>query len=289
MFNFVIYLIILSYYFLPNIILILAILGIVFIILRRLPEAAVLEDQSSKPPTAQEKLLTKGLPAITISKIKTFLKFWGKKIWNFALEAKDLKPSALAGYKIKKIFGNRFAKPEAKTSAPASTQEVKDEQYLLNIIKRDPKNHANYDALAKFYLDRENLEDARDIYQYLTQHEAANPDYHAMLAYCYYRLRDFPKTAESYQKSLALDSSQPNRYYNLGLALEAQEKNQEAVEAINQAINLEPGNLKYHLGLSSAFEKLGQTALAIEALQKAKQLDPFSEIVAKRLEKIKMP
>jgi cytochrome c-type biogenesis protein CcmH/NrfG len=279
----------LSYQILPNIILILAILGIVLIILRRLPEAADLESKDQATQSAHEKLITKGLPAMAISKIRMFLKFWGKKIWNFALEAKDLKPTAVAGYRIKKIFGDRFGKNEPKMSAPASTQEVKNEQYLLSIIKHDPKNPANYDALGKYYLDKGGVEDALDIYRYLAQYEAQSADYHARLAYCQYRLKNFSAAAESYRNSLALDSAQPNRYYNLGLALEAQGKNQEAADAINQALGLEPNNLKYYLGLSLAYEKLGDKSKAAVVLEQARQIDPQSEAVSQRLEKIKMP
>lgn len=278
-----------SYQILPNIIFIFAILGILILILRRLPEAASLDRQTPKEQPLEQKLLTKGLPAVAISKIKSFLGFWGKKIWNFALEAKDLKHTAFASYKIKQLFNSRLYQPSGKALAPAPGSEVKNEQDFLDIIKNDPKNLANYDALGKFYLDEENLQDACDIYQYLTRHEAGNADYHARLAFCYYRLKDYGKTAEHYEKSVALDSSQPHRYYNLGLALGALEKNQAAVESINKALILEPGNPKFYIGLSSAYEKLGEKALAKTALQKAKQLDPFNETAAKKLEKLKLP
>jgi len=265
----------------------LAILGIAVIILRHLPEAAELAGQSAEQPAADIRLMMKGMPAVAISNVKSFLLIWIKKIWNFALEAKDLKPSAAASYKIKKILGNRmpFAKPAI--SAPVSTDEVKNEKYFLNIIKNNPKNLANYDALGRFYIEQGNTADACDIYEYLVLHDGANADFHARLAFCWYQKKDFGKTAQHYQKSVGLDSSQPNRYYNLGLVLELLGRHGEAATALEQAIALEPQNPKYYLSLCNAYLKLGINDKAINALQKAHSLDPADQNIVNKIDKVK--
>ena len=88
-----------SYQIIPNIIFISAILAIILIILRRLPEAANKEKEltiTEKLPL-EERLINKGVPVITISKIKVKLQFWIKKTWQFILEAKDLRPTATTG------------------------------------------------------------------------------------------------------------------------------------------------------------------------------------------------
>lgn len=270
----------------PNILFILAILGIVLIILRHLPEAAALDQHPPKESPVEEKLQTKGIPALAISKVQEILKLWISKIWNFILEAKDLRPAAATSYKIKKIFGNRFAPMKHPVSVPASTQEIKNESYLLNIIKKEPKNRANYDALGKFYLENNQLEDAKDIYRYLVKHEPGNPDYHGRLGYCYYQLKDFARAAEHYKQSLGLDSSQPNRYYNLGLSLDALSQFSEAVESFQKAIALEQENSKYYISLSNTYSKMGNNPQAKEQLLKAKELDPNNPIIDKKLEKV---
>ncbi len=276
-----------SYQILPNIIFILAILGILVIILRRLPEAAVQAGKTENSQAAALKLQDKGLPTRAISKVRTLLKLWAKKIWRFALEAKDLKPHALAGYRIRKMFGPRYLEQKPALTAAASTEEVKSEQYFLNIIKRDPKNLASYDNLGKYYLETGATQDALDIYDYLTQHDAANADYQARLAYCYYQLKDFDKTAEHYQKSLALDSSQPNRYYNLGLVLEALGQSEEALLNISRAIALEPQSARYYLSFGNICLKLGKNDEAMNALQKAHELEPQNGRVAEKLERLR--
>ncbi len=232
-----------SYYLLPNIIFIFAVLGVVFIILRHLPEAAEKLKNANQEPAADKRLLEMGLPAQAISKIRVNLSFGLKKAWHFVLEAKDLRPQAITGYKMKRLFSKQPI--QVQSSKPIVIHEVKNEKYYLDLIKLQPKNLSHYDGLGKFYLEQDNLEDGRDIYLYLANHEPSNPDYQARLAYCYYKTKNFKKSAEHYKKSLALDSTQPNRYYNLSLALKSAGSRKEASTAIHKALELEPENLKF--------------------------------------------
>ncbi len=248
-----------SYNILPNIIFLISILGILLIILGRLPEAAEQQETAGREPSAEAKLQKKGLPTLAASKIRVTAALITKKVWNFILEAKDLKPHAAAGYRIKKIFGGKLpALPGFKKSSgfsPVANIEIRDESYYLEIIKLQPRNLANYDALGKFYLDRESISDAKDIYLYAVNHEPANPDYQARLAYCYYSDKQFGKAAEHYQKSLALDSTQPKRYYNLSLSLEAAGDGEGALKALRQALELQPKNPKFLHSLQQMQEK----------------------------------
>ncbi len=267
---------VLSYQFLPNIIFILAVVGIILIILRRLPAAINPEPNNVSADSFDQKLADKGLPTLNISKIKTSLKLWWKKFWNFVLEAKDLKPSAKAGYQIKKFF-KKTHKTARQASAPqeiaAETRtQIKDENGFLEAIKKEPKNLKLYDDLGKFYLAQKNYPEAKDIYLYLTHHEAGNSDYHAKLALCFYQTGIYDQAVKNYETSLSLDSTQPNRYYNLGLCFGALEKWDEAVLAFEKAIDLEGKNAKFYLGLSNAYAKLGQAKKAKQATLKAEKL-----------------
>ncbi len=274
-----------SYQIIPNTIFILSVLGILLMILRHLPEAVISDSKEVQEPSADKKLLAKGLPAEALSKIKTNVTFWVKKTWIFILEAKDLKPHAAAGYRMKKIFNRSIPSFKKPIPAPITTHEVKNEQYFLDMIKLQPKNFENYDLLGRFYLEQNNLGDARDIYQYLANHQPANPDYQARLAYCFYQTKQFNRAAEHYQKSLGLDSTQPNRYYNLGLSLEAGGKLPEAVKNFEHAISLEPKNSKYYLSLSNSYAKMGDTQKAKELLHEAQIFDPENELIKSKLTK----
>jgi tetratricopeptide (TPR) repeat protein len=267
------------YQILPNIIFIFSILGILLIILRRLPEASSQVEEASKRPAADQVLVAKGLPAEAFSKLESSFKFWIKKIWHFMLEAKDMRPHATSGYKMKKIFGGKqpviFKKSYPK---PITTHEVRNEQYYLDMIKLQPKNLTNFDSLGKFYLEQDSLQDALDIYLYLTNHESYNPEYHARLAFCYYKTKQYEKAAGEYYKSIELDSTQPNRYYNLGLSLEAMGDLAGALKNFQSALQLENSNSKYHLGLSNVYARLGQHQKAMESRNKAKELEVKAQL-----------
>ena len=114
-----------------------------------------------------------------------------------------------------------------------------------------------------------------------------HPDYHARLAYCYYQMKNYHKAAESYKASLALDSTQPNRYYNLGLVLELLGRHGEAAQALEQAIALEPQNPKYYLSLCNVYLKLGDNDKSLNALQKAHSLDPADQNIVNKIDKVK--
>lgn len=273
-----------SYQILPNIIFIFSILGILLIILRRLPEAGAHMEEAADEAEAHEVLQDKGLPAQAISKIKVAVTFAVKKTWNFILEAKDLKPHAAAGYKMKKLFTSLPGFKKEGIHGVLSAQ-AKDEQYYLDQIKLEPKNLTLYDALGKFYLEAQNFEDAKDIYQYLANHQPASPDFQARLAYCFYQTKNFEKAAEHYQKSLSLDSTQPNRYYNLGLSLQNAGRTAESIEPFEHALALEPA-AKFYISLSSAYEKLGNTDKAKATLVMAQKLDPENESMRAKLEKL---
>ena len=233
----------LSYQILPNITFLLSVFGILLIVLRHLPEAASSQQQEQPQLTADKKLLQKGLPAQAISRLRFALSFATGKLWNFILEAKDLKPHAAVGYQMKKIFGGKLPTFTKQASPPVSV--VRDESYLLEIIRLQPKNLKNYDNLGKYYLEQGNTSDAKDIYQYLVNHQPTNSEYQARLGYCFYFLKNFPKAVEHYQKSTNLDNTQPNRYYNLSLSLDASGKKREALMAVKKALDLEPQNEKF--------------------------------------------
>lgn len=268
-----------SYQLIPNLIFVLAVLGLIIIVIKNLPKENKKELQEPKPQSVEQKLEDRGLPTVNISKVKSKAKLWSKKSWDFILEAKDLKQTAKAGYTVKKIF----QKPPQKTKG--SPNQILEKQ-ILEKIKQDPKNLANYNELGKLYLKKKNFQDATDIYEYLIKHDPGQAEYHAKLGFCKYNLKDFYDSTKHYRASIELDSTQPNRYYNLGLSLEAQGKLADAALAAQKAISMENSNLKFYLGLSSIQEKMGKTQKAKATLEIAQRLEPSNPLVLEKLDKL---
>ncbi len=286
---------------LPNIVFIFAMLGIVIIILRHLPEAVKAEQAQV---SVEQKLTEKGLPARAVSSARATLKLWLRKLWNFVLEAKDLRPHSVAGYKIRKIFGSQHAPTQSLSQVPAAshpiqtatesthkqfaaaTQPKPSEQDHLEAIKQDPKNLYNYFLLAKFYADSSSFQDAVDVLEYLTKHDPTNAEYYAKLAACQYKLGRFAEASSHYKTSIGLDSTQPNRYYNLGVSLEAEGKFEEAAATLEQAIKMEPKNNRFYISLSNVYLAVGNKDAAKEVLLKAKNNDPIDNTVLEKLKNL---
>ncbi len=216
-------------------------------VLRRLPEANLLGGKEKEQP-AHEKLTKKGLPAESFSKIRHHVVFWVKKIWRFILEAKEITPSGSAVLKVKRLFAARSRPAEI----PHLAEEPRDipqipvsEDDLLELIKKEPKNLKLYDDLGKYYLHHGNFADARDIYLYLTSHASGMPEYWSNLGFVSFKTQNYSEAAEAYKKSVALDSNQPNRYYNLAQTYKALDQKEDARAALSKALEIDPQNFKF--------------------------------------------
>ncbi len=241
-----------GYQFLPVIIFFLAIFGLILLVLKKLPEAnqKLEQDQTLQPTHAHINLSSKGLPTLKFSKVKYHFLFFTKKIWRYALEAKEMVPTGKAVIQVKKLF---LAKPKTPNLTPANPGIEAEEEAINHkqetdyfaLIKQDPKNLDNYDALGKYYLSTDKFADAKDIYLYLTAHNSAHADYWARLGFTCFKLKDYHLSTDSYRKSIALDSGRLNRYYNLAQGLRALGETEEANTVISTALEMDPQNQKF--------------------------------------------
>ena len=75
------------------------------------------------------------------------------------------------------------------------------------------------------------------------------------------------KSAEAYKKTVKLDPSHPNRFYNLALALQGEKHWTQAVEALDSALELDPKNKKY-ADLRFELESKSKTKVPVENISK---------------------
>lgn len=89
-----------------------------------------------------------------------------------------------------------------------------------------------------------------------------DPPAHNKLAICYTELGQLDKAVEEYHRVIQLKPNDPGGYYNLGLAYYTMERYAEAIEQLNDALNLEMklgknyGETYYAKGL--AYYRLGK-------------------------------
>lgn len=248
------------YNLLSNITLLISILGIIVLVLRRLPQA-VEEEQSARAELNEpgELLASKGLPARAVSKTRGWFKLFTHKIWQFMLEAKGLKHAPKINYNFKRILKS----DDEDTKPPIARSE----QYYIDLIKRHPKDLFNYDQLGQFYMEAKKYGDAGNVYEYLANHDPTNSTYFAKLGLCRLHTQQFEQAVDAYRQSIKLDPSHPNRYYNLALAFQGEKQWKQAGDSLRRALELEPKNQKY-ADLLFEVESKSATSVPVENIHK---------------------
>lgn len=245
-----------------NLILILSILGVIILVMRKLPQAVgqqrkeELNDDSGQ---AGEALAEKGLPTKTASRIKAVAKIVWHKIWQFMLEAKGLKHAPKINYNFKRIL--------KKNNEEEKKPIARGEDYYIKLIKRHPKDLTYYDQLGHFYLEARKYTDAANVYEYLAEHSPTNSVYFAKLGLAQLHDQEFAKSELAYKQAIKLEASHPNRFYNLALSLQGQKKWKDGVKALDSALELDPTNRKY-ADLRFEMESKSKTAIPIEKIHR---------------------
>ncbi len=225
----------------------IAVLGIIIIVLRHLPDAV--EENRVDGIGSSDNLEKKGVVMNHPSGLATLFGFWRQRIWHFFLEAKDVRPGQRTGYKLKKMLKrtpNTDPQPIILPASELGVMEIRnDESYFLDKIKHEPKNLEHYRGLGLYYLDNKSYLEAKDVFLYLSKMSPGDSALYGRLGFVHFHLKEFSQSVEAYEKSVALDSTQPNRYFNLALAYEALGNHDKALESIRKCVNIEPGNQKY--------------------------------------------
>lgn len=252
------------YNIIVNIAFVGSILAVIFMVLRRLPEATsmhhkVQEQRKAIVEQTHNSLFDKGLPVKAYSQTKKVSLLLWHRISQFLLEAKGLKQAPKVQYNFQKISPDR--KPDVNPPL------AKSEQYFIDLIKRNPKDYTYYDMLGQFYIEEKKMQDAISVYDYLVNHVPTEVIYWVRLGLAALYIHDFGKAQASYEKALKLDPSNPSRFYNLALALQGQKKYPEAVKALNSALDLDHNNQKY-FDLRFELESKAKTTVPLENIHK---------------------
>lgn len=249
------------YNLLINLTLLLSILGIIVLVLRRLPQAVKKDVEAHAALNESgEVLAEKGLPARAVSTTRAWLKLLGHKIWQFMLEAKGLKHAPKINYNFKRIL-RKQAEPETKPPIARS------EQYYIDLIKRHPKDLFNYDQLGQYYMEAKKYSDSANVYEYLSKHDPTNSAYFAKLGLSLLHSQEFEQASEAYEKAIKLDPSHPTRYYNLALSYQGYKQWHKALLPLKKALELEPKNQKYS-DLLFEIESKAKTTVPVDNIHK---------------------
>ncbi len=282
----------------PQLIVFAALVAIVIILLRRLPEVTVPEDRPDPAPVARS-LGERVGRAVRTAKHAGFKAV--THVTRYAVEAKDHTFKAHYLERFSKVlnlqelrqqirpFGRKRAGP-----APASVQVQSPgedpavlERNFIKAIKLDPHDRQAYEGLGKLYLSRGQNKEASEVYDYLTKTYPDNDSFFSKLGGARFGMKDYSGAIEAYQRALEIDPAAANRLINLGLCYEALGDFDSALDKVRQAVKSAPENLQFRFIESELLVRMNRMGEATAVLEGILEQDPANDRAREGLAKIK--
>lgn len=134
------------------------------------------------------------------------------------------------------------------------------EKALLTILKIDQKNAAAYNRLGILYAKQKEYKDAIDCFEIASSIEPTASSLHN-LGLIYYETENYEKAAVAFEQALKLEESLAARHIAYAKVQEKLSNSKLMLQGLQRAVELEPNTESYTL-LIKAYESLGMQAEA---------------------------
>lgn len=284
---------------LPQFIVLLSLATVIVIVLHRLPDVTIREEDAGRPASPGgaalkigsvikrlKELLARALKAaldsINASKDHTFKANYIEKV-SKALRL-DAVRSPFRSRSLSQVLPGKGGGGQ-NVSEERRLEEA--EKQLIAHIKLNPLDKDAYENLGKLYLERKKYKDASEVYEYLIKNHPGQDAYHSKLGTAYFNLGNYEQSAAMYRKAIELKPDLPNRYINLSLCLEALGQNEEALSAVEQAVAIAPLEVHYLQVLADLLIRAQNIEKAQETLEKILELEPTNHVAREKLMQLK--
>jgi tetratricopeptide (TPR) repeat protein len=146
---------------------------------------------------------------------------------------------------------------------------------VLKLSKYDDKVNevTTRSKLAKMYLDRKSLDEARKEYLILTKIDPVNFQHYYELGLIYFNADQNEKAAPYFKKAIALNNTSGMSFYFLGQIYYRMSLFQDAKQMFLEAIKVEQSNYRAHYFLGLVLRQLGDYEWAIKEFEVAQKDD----------------
>lgn len=144
------------------------------------------------------------------------------------------------------------------------------EKALLTILKIDQKNAAAYNRLGILYAKQKEYKDAIDCFEIASSIEPTASSLHN-LGLIYYETENYQKAAAAFEQALKLEEELAARHIAYAKVQEKLGNTKLMLQGLERAVELEPNKESYTL-LLSAYREAGQDDQAKEVEQKLTKL-----------------
>lgn len=145
--------------------------------------------------------------------------------------------------------------------------------YEYAIIIQDDFVPALYN-IANAYLDANKIESALEYYKKCLELDKNDPMVFCSMGECYEELGNFEKAYEMYHKSTVLLPQLADAWLGKGIMSDMLDNHTRAVQELLVAVDLESDKGEYWRALANAYENKEQNEQALNAYEKAVELDP---------------
>ena len=201
-------------------------------------------------------------------------------VFFFPLETKREKPeekSPKYNAQMKKLWS--VAQTSMKEHRPGRAEKA-----LLTILKFDEKNAAAYNRLGILYAKAQKYDEAVECFE-IAQSLDNNPASIHNAGLIYLEIGAYEKAVMAFRQAIALEGDVPARYIALAKAEEKMGNNKKAIEALENAFELDPkvSTLRQILAI---YESMGDTeAMTVTAARIEEQIMRDNEAKKKRAAK----
>lgn len=148
------------------------------------------------------------------------------------------------------------------------------EAKFIEAIKIEAKNTEAYFGLGQVYMQKGEMEEAREAFEFILKLNPNNDNAMMKLAEIMRATGNREKAIEYLESSIVVDDSKATRFVALSEVLSEAGHNDLAMEAIHQAVDLEPNNPKYLDMLVEFGVKCGNKQIAEDAWYKLRMVNP---------------
>ena len=162
---------------------------------------------------------------------------------------------------------------EAKTAYETNDLAKAEESYLA-VLKLNPAELTAYEGLGRIYLKREEWQQARETFDYITKNWPQNDQAYALLAMVEEIGGNSERAKDLYLHALSINNKVVEYHLNLAEIYLSFNDNEKAISTLQKAQALEPNNPKALDQLLQVSILVGNKDLAAEVLEKIKKINP---------------
>ncbi len=144
------------------------------------------------------------------------------------------------------------------------------EKALLTILRVDERSATAYNRLGILYAKQHSYEDAIECFEIAQSLEPSASSLHNV-GLIYYETKQYEKAALAFEQALEIEEDLAARHIAYAKVQEKLGNQKKAIEALERAVELEPNPQSLNI-LADTYERDGQTELALKLREKAARL-----------------